>query len=70
MAAMHWFSKGTFDFVMAIGDDSTDEDLFAVMPPEAVSIRVGIGRTQARSSLRTPKDVINLLGQLTREQTG
>ncbi|HEY6193024.1 MAG TPA: bifunctional alpha,alpha-trehalose-phosphate synthase (UDP-forming)/trehalose-phosphatase [Bacteroidota bacterium] len=68
LAALHWFSKGSFEFIMAIGDDSTDEDLFAAMPPDAVSIRVGIGRTQARSSLRTPKDVVNLLGQLAKEQ--
>ena len=34
--------------VLAIGDDRTDEDLFAALPPEAVSIKVGPGFTHAR----------------------
>jgi trehalose 6-phosphate synthase/phosphatase len=34
--------------VLAIGDDRTDEDLFAALPPEAISIKVGPGPTQAR----------------------
>jgi trehalose 6-phosphate synthase/phosphatase len=34
--------------VLAIGDDRTDEDLFDALPPEAITIRVGPGPTQAR----------------------
>ncbi len=34
--------------VLAIGDDRTDEDLFAALPPEAITIRVGPGPTRAR----------------------
>jgi trehalose 6-phosphate synthase/phosphatase len=37
--------------VLAIGDDRTDEDLFAALPPEAISIRVGPGNTKARFRL-------------------
>jgi trehalose 6-phosphate synthase/phosphatase len=33
--------------MVAIGDDRTDEDLFAVLPPEAISIKVGRGATRA-----------------------
>ncbi|MBA3658399.1 MAG: bifunctional alpha,alpha-trehalose-phosphate synthase (UDP-forming)/trehalose-phosphatase [Gemmatimonadales bacterium] len=33
--------------VLAMGDDQTDEDLFAAMPPDAISIRVGPGPTRA-----------------------
>jgi trehalose 6-phosphate synthase/phosphatase len=36
---------------VAIGDDRTDEDLFNVLPPEAISIRVGPGATRARFRL-------------------
>jgi len=32
---------GSFDFVPATGDDRTDEDLFAQLPPEAFSIHGG-----------------------------
>jgi trehalose 6-phosphate synthase/phosphatase len=34
--------------VLAIGDDRTDEDLFAALLPDAITIRVGPGPTRAR----------------------
>jgi len=34
--------------ILAIGDDRTDEDLFGVLPPDAISIKVGPGDTKAR----------------------
>jgi trehalose 6-phosphate synthase/phosphatase len=34
--------------IVAIGDDRTDEDLFGVLPPEAITIKVGAGDTKAR----------------------
>src|SRR5688500_12883177 len=34
--------------VLAIGDDSTDEDLFASLPPEDISARAGPGATHAQ----------------------
>lgn len=37
--------------VLAMGDDRTDEDLFAAVPPEAITIKVGPGATQARFRL-------------------
>ncbi|MFL5401913.1 MAG: bifunctional alpha,alpha-trehalose-phosphate synthase (UDP-forming)/trehalose-phosphatase [Gemmatimonadales bacterium] len=37
--------------VLAIGDDRTDEDLFATLQPDAITIRVGPGPTQARFRL-------------------
>ena len=63
-AAAYWLSNEHYGFVMGIGDDLTDEDLFTALPADAYSIRVGIGRTQARLSLRSPKEVIQLLGNL------
>ncbi|HWN19993.1 MAG TPA: bifunctional alpha,alpha-trehalose-phosphate synthase (UDP-forming)/trehalose-phosphatase [Gemmatimonadales bacterium] len=37
--------------VLAIGDDRTDEDLFAALPYDAITIRVGPGPTRARFRL-------------------
>ena len=37
--------------VVAIGDDRTDEDLFAALPADAITIRVGPGPTRARFRL-------------------
>src|SRR3954447_8394730 len=34
--------------LLALGDDRTDEDLFAALPPPAITIKVGPGATQAR----------------------
>jgi trehalose 6-phosphate synthase/phosphatase len=34
--------------VLAIGDDRTDEDLFAAVPSDAITVKVGPGATQAR----------------------
>jgi trehalose 6-phosphate synthase/phosphatase len=50
--------------VVAIGDDRTDEDLFAAMPPEAVTIRVGPGMTRARFRLEGVASVRALLESL------
>jgi len=51
-------------FVLAIGDDRTDEDLFASLPRNAWTIRVGSGSTSARFRLAGPRDVRRLLRTL------
>jgi trehalose 6-phosphate synthase/phosphatase len=43
--------------IVAIGDDRTDEDLFAVLPASAVTLRVGDGPSAARHRLTDPHDV-------------
>ncbi|MHB1652932.1 MAG: bifunctional alpha,alpha-trehalose-phosphate synthase (UDP-forming)/trehalose-phosphatase [Desulfitobacteriaceae bacterium] len=63
-AALHWMGKGDYDFILAIGDDRTDEDLFSVLPPTAYSIRVGMAPSQARFNLQSHVKVLELLEQL------
>ncbi len=48
-------------FVLAVGDDRTDEDLFTSLPRSAWTIRVGTGSTAARFRLSGPRDVRRLL---------
>lgn len=60
-AARHWFATDQYDFILAVGDDWTDEDLFAVLPEEAYSIRVGVTNTLARFNVTDVRDVMNLL---------
>jgi trehalose 6-phosphate synthase/phosphatase len=43
--------------IVAIGDDRTDEDLFAALPASAVCIRVGDGPSIARHRLSDPDEV-------------
>jgi trehalose 6-phosphate synthase/phosphatase len=50
--------------ILAIGDDRTDEDLFAAVPPEAITIRVGPGPTRARFRLEGVSAVRALLRSL------
>jgi trehalose 6-phosphate synthase/phosphatase len=51
--------------VVAIGDDRTDEDMFAALPPGGVAIRVGAGDSSAPYRLDSPTAVRALLGALT-----
>ena len=50
---------------VAIGDDRTDEDMFAALPPGGVAIRVGAGDSSAPYRLDSPTAVRALLGALT-----
>ncbi|HEU5303443.1 MAG TPA: bifunctional alpha,alpha-trehalose-phosphate synthase (UDP-forming)/trehalose-phosphatase [Gemmatimonadales bacterium] len=50
--------------VLAIGDDRTDEDLIAAVPPDAITIRVGPGATRARFRLDGVASVRGLLRSL------
>jgi trehalose 6-phosphate synthase/phosphatase len=63
-AVQQWLAKNDFGFILAIGDDLTDEDMFAVLPPWAYSFRVGARRTHARFRLQSPEEVVQLLAEL------
>ena len=60
-AVLPFLSSLPADFVLCIGDDVTDEDMFAVLPETAYSIHVGLGGTDARFSLAEIYDVRALL---------
>jgi len=59
-----YFLKSDFDFILAIGDDWTDEDLFQVLPKNAFSIRVGMAVSHAKYNIVKPEDVQNVLNDL------
>jgi trehalose 6-phosphate synthase/phosphatase len=63
-AGSNWISENHFDFIMAVGDDWTDEDLFNVLPENAYSIKVGMTQSKARFNLHTQEDVIKLIQEL------
>jgi trehalose 6-phosphate synthase/phosphatase len=63
-AAGFWLGEKGYDFVLAIGDDITDEDMFKALPASAVTIRVGITGTQAQFNLRNVAEVMDLLRSL------
>lgn len=59
--ALQWLQQHPHDFVMAIGDDFTDEDTFKAMPKQAYTIKVGSITSAARFNVNTYKDVRNVL---------
>jgi trehalose 6-phosphate synthase/phosphatase len=63
-AAMRWLSHEKWDFILAVGDDWTDEDIFSVVPEQAYSIKVGIRPSQAKYSVDSLEDVRSLLWYL------
>jgi trehalose 6-phosphate synthase/phosphatase len=52
------------DFILALGDDRTDEDLFLALPPVAVSVHVGSPLSNARYCVSAYSDVRSLLARL------
>ncbi|HKY63581.1 MAG TPA: bifunctional alpha,alpha-trehalose-phosphate synthase (UDP-forming)/trehalose-phosphatase [bacterium] len=60
-AALSIVAKNPYDFILAIGDDSTDEDLFRGLPGNAYSMRIGEAPTLARFNLRSYLDALDLL---------
>jgi trehalose 6-phosphate synthase/phosphatase len=63
-AAARWIARVGPELVLAAGDDVTDEDLFAALPPGSLSIRVGLGDSQARWNLEQPSRLLDLLEEL------
>jgi trehalose 6-phosphate synthase/phosphatase len=64
IAARRWLQSYPADFVIAIGDDRTDEDTFLAMPENAYTIKVGSNRSAARYHLNSYADVRSLLQDL------
>ncbi len=65
-AASRWLSQQDWDFILAIGDDVTDEDVFEILPPSAWSIKVRFSASIAKFNLGSPTEVITLLKEMLR----
>lgn len=53
-----------FDFILAAGDDRTDEDIFSILPEEALSVKVGAGNSNARVFVPSHREMRRLLQNL------
>ncbi len=63
-AVLPWLAQRKWDFILALGDDWTDEDMFKILPSSAYSIKVSYGPTQARFYLESPQATRALLAAL------
>lgn len=65
-AAGQQLAQDDFDFIMALGDDWTDEFTFGAMPDNAFSIKVGTKNTKANyyiDSVESVRKLLSLLGE-------
>ncbi len=63
-ATKTWLAKQKWDFILAVGDDYTDEDMFAVLGKRAYSVKVGQGISSARFNVDSVAEIRLLLGEL------
>lgn len=65
-AASKWIAQFKPDYILALGDDWTDEDTFKALPENADSVKVGSIHSAAKYSIESPTQVRNLLSLLTK----
>jgi trehalose 6-phosphate synthase/phosphatase len=65
-AAKHLLAGKQYDFILAVGDDRTDEDLFKVIPNNVYSIKVGFCSSHARYSVSNYLEIRTILEELAR----
>ncbi|MBN2158946.1 MAG: bifunctional alpha,alpha-trehalose-phosphate synthase (UDP-forming)/trehalose-phosphatase [Spirochaetes bacterium] len=53
-----------YDFILGLGDDVTDEDIFAALPETAFTVKVGFGPSKAKYVLDGTRSVREVLGQI------
>jgi trehalose 6-phosphate synthase/phosphatase len=63
-AAKRLVDEEPAEFVLAIGDDKTDEDMFRALADKAVTIKVGAGHSSAKFSVANHQEVLRLLQEL------
>jgi len=64
LSAYYWISQKDWDFILAIGDDWSDEDTFVTLPDFAYSIKVGKGSSQSKHNIDSSIEVRTLLREL------
>ena len=66
IAVRNFLASKEYDFILSIGDDVTDEEIFAFFLPEtkAVTIKVGNGRSFAKYNFDSVTEVVLFLNHL------
>lgn len=67
-AALNWMHETAYDFILAMGDDHTDEDIFKAMPNNAITIKVGSEVSEAKFYLNDHQEVRTLLQSILAEE--
>ncbi len=64
-AALNLLQNQECDFIFAVGDDATDEDLFSLLPKNAYTIKIGAGSTNAGYRMKSWRSLRKMLEELT-----
>ena len=54
-----------YDFILAMGDDTTDDDMFKALPVTAVTVKIGTASESARYNLPVQTDTLPFLQRMT-----
>lgn len=65
--ASNFLQQKKYDFILAIGDDKTDEDIFRAMPENAYTIKVGTNISNAKFNLRRQKNLYDFFQEILAE---
>ncbi|RKD18242.1 bifunctional alpha,alpha-trehalose-phosphate synthase (UDP-forming)/trehalose-phosphatase [Pelobium manganitolerans] len=63
-ATLEYLYNKEFDFILAMGDDHTDEDIFAAINDIAITIKIGSSISEANYYLKNVAEARNLLQSL------
>ncbi len=63
-AVRMWLSNQNWPFIFCAGDDYTDEDMFAALPEDAISCKIGVGPSRAGFRLNSPQELREFLIRL------
>jgi len=67
ITAYQWISEREWDFIIAIGDDWSDEATFSHLPDSAYSIKVGPGISESKYNINSSTEVRALLKELAKK---
>lgn len=64
VAAAKFVARQKYDFILALGDDRTDEDIFRALPADAITVKIGITSSVAKYNLANQREVSRIIGRL------
>ncbi len=67
-AVSRLLGREEYGFILAVGDDQTDEDMFRALPAGSYSIKVGMGNTNAVFVVKDHRGVIPLIEGLVKSR--
>lgn len=63
VTALKLINNSKPDFILCLGDDTTDEDMFRVLDKKAFTIKIGLAATAAQYSIRSQREVLPFLSK-------